>query len=127
MREVREGSLPRECLYAPAEPFAEAIREWLHAYDREMRALPFANITYTKPRQRNTLHRSDGLIELEKRTNVPRRSLRRYLSGESQLIEIDSADRLAMGLGIPLWTLAEEFLPHGKARQALDESRKAAA
>lgn len=104
---------PREHRYAPVEPFAQAIEEWLRRNDAVLQANPFAGICSelrpNRPRKgRNEKH--TGLSEFAKRAEMDPRAIRRYLDREYKWIELDQADRIAMALGIPLWVLAEEFV-----------------
>ena len=82
--------MKREYLYAPAGPFAEAIRVF-------ERRLP--------------------LEELAARSNMGSRDLRRIRDGESIIIELDRADRLAIALGIPLPLLADQFMRRTQAQR----------
>ncbi len=126
-RSATKTGQTREMLYAPAAPFAEAIREWLALEARRTAGHPFAAITTSERHKRarrtpgNPATRYPGIEKLARDARLPSKTLHRYLSGESEWIQLDNADRLTMALGVPLWTLAEEFLPiHEVRRMAKD-------
>ena len=104
-------------LYAPAAPFAEAMRRWLDAYRAQMRARPFHAITAehrpNRPRPGSN-DRYPGLETLARDAGFTSKALRRYLDGEAQWIGLDTADRLAMALNVPLCVLADDFRPAGE-------------
>ena len=93
-------------LYAPAAPFADAMRRWLADHRARMRARPFLS-----PASND---RYPGLEALARDAGFTTRALRRYLDGEAQWIGLDTADRLAMALNVPLCVLADDFRPAGE-------------
>lgn len=93
---ARKGEQP---LYAPAAPFGTEIDRWLETHRRRLRLT----------------ENGVGLEQLAGRADIPTKSLREYRNGGRTLITLVCADRLAMALDVPLWLLAEEFLPRGEA------------
>lgn len=99
---------PEPRLYAPAPPFADAIRGWVRQQEannggRPLELDPWNNVA--------------GLSALAELANTTVRSLWRYTNGESKLIELRFADRLALALDIPLPFLAPDFKPMAYWRQ----------
>jgi hypothetical protein len=92
--------------YAPSQPFADAINEWVRCHGTE----------HTRDDNHN------GLEQLAVRAGIPARSLRGYINGERQLITLTNADRLSMALGTSLWVLAPWF---GSRRNAMKRVRAA--
>jgi hypothetical protein len=104
-------------LYAPSQPFADAINEWCITHrcrlrDEQLRGISHAPHWFDHP----------GLEQLAVRANIPARSLRGYVNGERQLITLTNADRLSMALGTSLWVLAPWF---GSRRNAMKRVRAA--
>lgn len=122
-RRATKTGQTREMLYAPAAPFAEAIREWLKLEAQRAKGHPFSGVTDGKRRNPGTGRKNlyPGIERLALDARLPSKTLHRYLSGESQWILLDNADRLAMALGVPLWVLAEEFTSIRKVREMSKE------
>ena len=116
----------RDEVYAPAEPFAAAIDEWLRLYQKRAGTTQFSGITMRNGRKATVFDR--GISALEQRTGISSRTLRTYLNGERRWIALGNADKLAIGLGVPLCLLAEEFVPKGRTtmRTGKGQKRKAA-
>lgn len=104
----------REMVYASAAPFAAAIDEWIAAHQRRYRS--HRPVRDARTALGGAL-RTTGIEELARRTGMPAKSIRRYQTGESRIISIDNADRLAMALNVPLSLLTEEFVGLGEARK----------
>lgn len=103
MATAAPAPMKREMLFAPSPPFAEAIEEWQAAHRKRWRAMGASTTPQGAP------VRANGIEELAKRSRIPARRLRAYVSGESRFIGIENADRLCMALGVALWVLAPEF------------------
>jgi len=103
-----------ERLYAPAAPFVQAIREWVHDYQQRQKGHPFHAIPCqdrpSRPRRGGPAI-YPGLELLAQDAGTTSRALRRYLDDEIVWIGLEQADRLAMALNIPLWVLADDFKP----------------
>jgi transcriptional regulator with XRE-family HTH domain len=105
----------RECVYAPVEPFAVAIDDWLRRYQASIGATQFAGISLRRPPSpsahgtRTTRLRDRGIGEIAELTGIPNRTIRRYVNREQAYIAVENADKIAMALGIPLILLAEDF------------------
>ena len=118
------STLPREQLYAPAAPFAQAINDWLAQREKEAKASPYYGITCRTSRRYRTdvsarrRWKPTGIGQLARRAGLGERALRRYLDGETEWIELDCADRIAMALDIPLWLLADEFVPRSQSTRS---------
>ena len=102
--------MPRHCprLYAPAQPFAEAIKAWERNQQRSNGG---------RPLNLDPNNQVAGLGALAELAGITVRSLWRYTNGESRYIELKLADRLALALDIPLPLLADDFQPLHEWRQ----------
>ena len=101
--EQKGRRMKRELLYAPIDPFAVAVNEWLARYRNAKQAHPWGKM-FKWPEDQ-------GMSALARECGLSTRQIYRVATRESEWIEIDFADRIAMGLGIPLGNLAEEFKP----------------
>ena len=95
-------------LYAPAQPFADAIKAWEHNQRRSNGG---------RPLNMDPNNQVAGLGALAELAGITVRSLWRYTNGESRYIELKLADRLALALDIPLplslfLNPSELHLPH---------------
>lgn len=92
--------------YTPAAPFAEAINEWLARYASYVNAQPYQ----TRQAMRATVH--DHCIRvLSERSGLHRDTIRRVADGTFEWLTVRQADRLSMGLDVPLRCLTEDFRP----------------
>jgi hypothetical protein len=108
----------RQLLYAPAAPFMRAIREWLDTHEAAFRASPYYGIERQmatirlRKGQKPRLNQGIGL--LGRYCGLETHSISRILNGEQEWVELRTADKLAIGLGIPLPLLADDFRPRSE-------------
>jgi len=99
---------PVNRLYAPAPPFADAVRDWVRQQEANNGG---------RPLQLDPWQEIAGLGALAELAGLTVRTLWRYTNAESKLIELRVADQLALALDIPLPLLAPDFQPMGYWRK----------
>jgi len=94
---------------APAQPFVDAINEWISREVGRRQAHAFAgiiNVSHPRYPAEFTARRALG-----ERAGINRHLMDDLMEGRRPFLDVRRADRLALALGIPLVCLADEFKP----------------